>query len=120
MNNLLRSVTVVLFFTVGVSWNVFAAPVESIGGSQPAKAARSIHLAWESTECDAFYNEMVVEQSTAGSYFMACGWNGGYFGIQELGGGRKIALFSLWHAGTGDATKSTNMEDRVEVVFKGE
>lgn len=93
---------------------------ESIGGNAPPRAARSIHLGWAAPECDVFYNEMIVRKSTAGSYFMACGWSSGYFGIQELGGGRKIALFSLWDSGAGDATKSTNLEDRVEVLYKGE
>jgi hypothetical protein len=33
---------------------------------------------------DVFYNELTVERSTPGSYFMACGFTGGYLGIQDL------------------------------------
>jgi Domain of unknown function (DUF5077) len=46
------------------------------------RAARSVHLGYRAPEGSFFYNEMVVEQSVNGSYFMACGWNTGYFGIQ--------------------------------------
>jgi hypothetical protein len=59
---------------------------------------------------------MLVEQSTAGSYFMACGWNTGYFGIQELEGGRKVALFSVWDPTEGDDPGAVKAEDRVEVL----
>ena len=47
-------------------------------------------------EADAFYNELTVERSVPGSYFMACGFRHGYFGIQELPRGRKVVLFSVW------------------------
>ena len=60
------------------------------------QAARSVHLRWPAPAADLFYNELTVEQSVPGSYFMACGFRHGYFGIQELGDGRKIVLFSVW------------------------
>ena len=49
-------------------------------------AARSVHLSFQLTEdsIDLFYNEVAVERTTPGSYFMVCGFNYGYFGIQEL------------------------------------
>ena len=48
-------------------------------------AARSVHLSYACRETVAlFYNEVVVKESTPGSYFMVCGWSGGYFGIQQL------------------------------------
>jgi len=50
------------------------------------RAARSVHLRYPAPESSLFYNEVVVEESVNGSYFMACGWNTGYFGIQQLGG----------------------------------
>ena len=82
----------------------------------PARAARSVHLAYSASGCKLFYNELVVEQSEAGSYFMACGWNNGYFGIQELADHRKVILFSVWDAGGNDG--STNPEDRVECLYR--
>lgn len=59
-------------------------------------ACRSVHLAYPCEEAAAFYNEVTVEQSAPGTYFMVCGWSGGYFGIQELDNGKKLALFSVW------------------------
>ena len=60
------------------------------------RAARSVHLWWPAPAADIFYNELTVEQSVPGSYFMACGFQHGYFGIQELANGRKVVLFSVW------------------------
>jgi len=56
-----------------------------------------------------FYNEITVEKSAPFSYFMANGFAGGYFGIQEHGDGRRFALFSVWDAGS-----------QVEIVDWGE
>jgi hypothetical protein len=61
---------------------------------------------------------MVVEKSTPGSYFMACGWNTGYFGIQELSKDRKVALFSVWDPTQGDDPKAVKTEDRVELLHQ--
>src|SRR5262249_31296271 len=72
----------------------------------PPRAARSVHLWWSAPEGSDFYNEARVEQSVPGSYFMACGWNTGYFGIQELGDGKKIVLFSVWDPTKGDDAKA--------------
>jgi len=63
----------------------------------PPRAARSVHLNFPAPEGDLFYNEMVVEQSVPGSYFMACGWDTGYFGLQQLDrADDKVVLFSVW------------------------
>ena len=86
--------------------------------AEPAyRAARSVHLSYPAPDGILFYNELVVEQSTPGSYFMACGWNTGYFGIQELGDGRKVILFSVWDPTSGDDPGAVKPEDRVEVLF---
>jgi len=92
---------------------------ESIGGKVPARAARSVHLQWSATESEAFYLEATVEQSTAGSYFMACGWSGGYFGIQETSAGNKVAIFSVWDPTKGDDPKAVTPEQRVELLYEG-
>jgi hypothetical protein len=93
--------------------------VQSIGGKEPPRAARSVHLAWNALESDIFYLEMVVESSTPGSYFMACGWNTGYFGIQELSRDRKVAIFSVWDPTRGDNPNAVKPEDRVELLHSG-
>lgn len=59
-------------------------------------ACRSVHLQYSLPESTAFYNEITVRSSAEGTYFMVCGWNKGYFGIQELGNGKKLLIFSVW------------------------
>ncbi|MEI6177990.1 MAG: DUF3472 domain-containing protein [Verrucomicrobiota bacterium] len=51
---------------------------------------------------------------------MVCGWDTGYFGIQELGDGRKIAIFSVWDPAKGDHADKVPPEQRVEVLHTGE
>jgi hypothetical protein len=94
--------------------------VESINGKRPPRAARSVHLKWTAPPSEIFYLEMTVEESTNGSYFMACGWNTGYFGIQDLSGGHRVAIFSVWDPTRGDDAKAVNVEDRVELLHEGE
>ena len=85
------------------------------------RAARSVHLHYPAPEAVLFYNEVVVEKSVNGSYFMACGWNTGYFGIQQLGGtDDKVVLFSVWDPAKGDDPSAVKAEDRVEVLYQGE
>jgi hypothetical protein len=60
---------------------------------------------------------MTVEQSTPGSYFMAVGWNTGYFGIQELNAAtNKVVIFSVWDPSKGDNANAVPAEQRVEVL----
>ena len=98
--------------------------------AKPPNACRSVHLWWQteersaaevdaSHEATAFYNELTVEQSTRGSYFMACGFSRGYFGIQELANGKKIALFSIWEPGKQNNPDAAPAERRVKEISAG-
>ena len=93
-------------------------------GAEPKeyRAARSVHLSYfDGPPGEVYYNEVVVEESVNGSYFMACGWNTGYFGIQQLGSADdKVVLFSVWDATKGDDPNAVKSEDRVEVLYSGE
>ena len=85
------------------------------------KAARSVHLLWPAPDAVAFVNELTVEESVPGSYFMACGFNHGYFGIQELNGAKdKVALFSVWDPGDQNDPNSVPADRRVEVLAQAE
>jgi len=90
----------------------------SVRSAEP-RAARSVHLGYTGAEGDFFYNECVVEKSTDGSYFMVCGWDTGYYGIQQLSNDRKVAIFSVWDPTVGDNPTAVKSEDRVEVLFEG-
>jgi hypothetical protein len=95
-------------------------PILACAAEPPAapRAARSVHLHYPAAEADAFYDELTVEQSVAGSYFMACGFNHGYFGIQELSRGRKVVIFSVWDPTKGDDAAKVPLERRVEVLHR--
>ena len=108
--------TVLLFLTALFPWEIPA---------QNPRACRSVHL-WHFTEQDrqveanAFYHEATVQQSAAGTYFMACGFDKGYFGIQELANGQKVVLFSVWEPGASDDPNATPENRRVKLVRAGE
>jgi hypothetical protein len=79
-----------------------------------------VHLQWSAAESEAFYVEATVEQSTPGTYVSAIGWSGGYFGVQELRDGKKVAIFSVWDPTKGDDPKAVKPEERVELLHEGE
>jgi hypothetical protein len=90
-------------------------------GADAPRAARSVHLAYPAPESVLFYNEMIIDQSVNGSYFMACGWNTGYFGLQQLSNDtNKVAIFSVWDPAKGNDPNATKAEDRVETLFAAE
>jgi hypothetical protein len=96
---------------------VFAAAGQT---SPPPRAARSVHLGYVAPEALLFYNELTVEKSVPGSYFMACGFNHGYFGIQELTNGKKVVLFSVWDPTKGNDANAVAQDRRVEVLYKAD
>ena len=83
-------------------------------------ACRSVHLRYSGPEGIAFYNEVTVEQSAPGTYFMACGFDKGYFGIQELADGKKVVLFSVWDPGGQNDPKSVSSDRQVKVIAQGD
>ena len=83
-------------------------------------ACRSVHLGFLAPEATAFYHEVTVDTSADGTYFMVCGWSKGYFGIQQLGNGKKVVLFSVWDPASGQDPKKVPEEKRVKLVHKGE
>jgi len=83
-------------------------------------ACRSVHLGFTAEPGTAFYNEVQVEESAPGTYFCAIGFNAGYFGIQELDKGKKLAIFSVWDPTPGDDPKKVPVEKRVIERHKGE
>jgi hypothetical protein len=95
---------------------IFLTAAGSARAAEPFRAARSVHLIYPAPDAELVYNEVVVDQSTKGSYFMAVGWNTGYFGIQELGDGKKVVIFSVWDPTKGDDQSAVKVEERVELL----
>lgn len=84
------------------------------------RAARSVHLGYSGPPGHLFYVEMIIDQSVNGSYFMACGWNTGYFGLQQLNSEtNKVVIFSVWDPTKGDNPNAVQTQDRVEVLHAG-
>lgn len=81
-------------------------------------ACRSVHLAFNAPESVAFYNEVTVEKSAEGTYFCVCGFNQGYFGIQEQTKGKKVVIFSVWDPGQQDDPKTVAEDRRVKLISK--
>ena len=82
-------------------------------------ACRSVHLRYKAPAATAFYNEITVEKSAPGTYFAVCGWDAGYYGIQELGNGKKVLIFSVWDSGQDDP-KAVAEEKRVKLLHRDE
>jgi len=83
-------------------------------------ACRSVHLNYPAVEGQAFYNEVTVTQTAPGTYFCACGFGRGYFGIQELANGKKLVIFSVWDSGNQNDPKSVPEDRRVKVLYRGD
>lgn len=82
-------------------------------------ACRSVHLGYPAPEGTAFYNEVTIRESAVGSYFMVCGWNTGYFGLQELGNGKKLLIFSVWDSRQNDP-RAVREDLRTKLIYKDE
>jgi len=83
-------------------------------------ACRSVHLGYTAEAGTAFYVEATVRRTAEGTYFCAVGFNSGYFGIQELANGKKLALFSVWDPTAGNDPKNVPEEKRVKTLHKSE
>jgi hypothetical protein len=79
-------------------------------------ACRSVHLSYPGPEATAFANEIIVDKSAPGSYFMVCGWSKGYFGLQELANGDKVILFSVWDPGAQNDPGTVEDAERVKLL----
>ena len=93
------------------------------------RSSASVHLRWP-TEKDApvtwFYNEILPKTSPLTTYYMACGWSRGYFGIQVNSPTERRVIFSVWDSGTEkvsrdkvDKTLQVQLMDKGKGVFTG-
>ena len=69
-----------------------------------------------------FYNEVKVPagQDVQGSYFMACGFAHGYFGMQVNSPTQRHILFSVWSPFETDNPASIPDSQRIQMLAKGE
>ncbi len=113
------------------------ADIKSIGLSGPASVdchfntksrrnAASVHLRYplpDTVKAIAFYNELTIPAGADHlySYYMACGFARGYFGIQVNSKEERRVIFSVWDAGK-EAMDRNKVADsnKVQLLAKGD
>ncbi len=85
--------------------------------------AASVHLVYPvppESKVAAFYCEMTALEDPIWTYYMACGWHRGYFGMQVNSPTERRIIFSVWDSGNEaiDRDKVAD-KDRVTLVAKG-
>ncbi|MDB4544769.1 DUF3472 domain-containing protein, partial [Akkermansiaceae bacterium] len=100
------------------------ASIDAHFNMKPRRNAASVHLSYpieRGTEISAFYCEMTGVEDPLWTYYMACGWHRGYFGMQVNSPTERRIIFSVWDSG-GESIdrKKVGQEDRVTLIGKGE
>jgi hypothetical protein len=90
---------------------------------KPRRNAASVHLAYPNlgfTNVDAFYCEVTGVETPLWTYFEACGWHRGYFGMQVNSPTERRIIFSVWDSSNEAVSRDkVGQEDRVTLVAKG-
>lgn len=90
----------------------------------PRRNAASVHLVYpvaKEAKIEAFYCEMTGLEDPVWTYYMACGWHRGYFGMQINSPTERRIIFSVWDSGNEGVDRAkVGAEDRVTLVAKGE
>ncbi len=88
--------------------------------------AASVHLSYP-TPADAkiewFYSEVTAVTDPVATFYMACGFSRGYFGMQVNSATERRIILSVWDAGTGTTAKDRSKVDKdnqVSLVAKGD
>jgi hypothetical protein len=86
--------------------------------------AASVHLFYpvpEKTNVAAFYCEVTAVEDPVTTFYMACGWHRGYFGMQVNSPTERRIIFSVWDSGNEAVDRNkVNEENRVKLIAKGE
>jgi hypothetical protein len=93
---------------------------------KPRRNAASVHLKYpvaDSVKTVSFYNEITVPAGfdPVHTYYMACGFARGYFGIQVNSEKERRVIFSVWDAGNEAVDRNkVGIENRVVLLAKGD
>lgn len=86
--------------------------------------AASVHLMYpvpRETNVQAFYCEVTAVEDPLWTFYMACGWHRGYFGMQVNSPTERRVIFSVWDSGKEAVDRNkVDAVDRVTLVGKGE
>ncbi|MDB6070726.1 MAG: hypothetical protein JWL81_1897 [Verrucomicrobiales bacterium] len=92
----------------------------------PRRNAASVHLSYETARdapVTAFYNEVTAVEDPIHTYYMACGFSRGYFGMQVNSPTERRIIFSVWDAGSGQEAKdrsTVSEENHTTLLTQGE
>ncbi len=96
---------------------------------KPRRNAASVHIGYPNPGAsdrkdegvEWFYNEVQAVTDPQHSFYMACGFSRGYFGMQVNSGTERRVIFSVWDSGTeADDRNKVADENRVKLLGKGE
>ncbi len=88
--------------------------------------AASVHLTYSTEgkqDLTSFYNEVTAVTDPVNSYYMACGFHRGYFGMQVNSLTERRIIFSVWDSGSGGKAQTradVPEEDQTILLGKGE
>jgi len=67
-----------------------------------------------------FYNEVTAVTVPTSTFYLACGFNRGYFGMQVQSQSERRIIFSAWDGGNDGVDRSqVASDDRVQLIAKG-
>jgi hypothetical protein len=99
------------------------ATANALFNTTPERGAPSVHLTYDEpkdSQIEWFYNEVTVRKDPIYSYYEACGFTRGYFGIQVNSPTERRIIFSVWDAGSEhDERGNVGSQDRVQLIAKG-
>ena len=100
------------------------AAVGALFNLTPQRGAPSVHLHYplpDGVQAEWFYNEVTAKTDPLWSYYEACGFARGYFGIQVNSPTERRIIFSVWDSGKESTDRSkVAAEDRVQLLAKGD
>ncbi len=92
----------------------------------PRRNAASVHLRYptdSTVPVTGFYNEVTAFDDPVTTYYMACGFSRGYFGMQVNSATERRIIFSVWDAASGTTAKDRSTVDSANytpLVAKGD
>lgn len=91
---------------------------------KPRRNAASVHLAYPvstNQQVAGFYCEITAQEDPVHTYYMACGWHRGYFGMQVNSATERRIIFSVWDSGNEAVDRQkVQTQDRVTLIAKGD
>ncbi len=91
----------------------------------PRRNAASVHLFYPTPKDEKitmFYNEVTAVEDPVATFYMACGFSRGYFGMQVNSPTERRIIFSVWDAEKGQKAidrSTVSADDQTQLVAKG-